>query len=103
MPSRQECVYSASLLLIKMPKMLEIFMLCTEMTLLLIEWHRNGFPVPRRRQFELTDSPHSGQPVKFDENQLQVLIKELYQTPNGIGSEDGKPSCYCHLSSSLTG
>lgn len=56
-------------------------MLCTEMTLLLIEWHRNDVPVSRWGQFELADSIHSGQPVKFDENQLQLLIKELCQTP----------------------
>lgn len=44
------------------------------------------------------ESPHSGQPIQFDQNQLHALLKE-----KEIGSEDGKlvivMSVVCHLHS----
>lgn len=57
----------------------------TEMTSLLTEWYRNGFPVSSGGKFEITDSLCSGQPAQFDENQLRTLIKEEpCQTPREL-------------------
>lgn len=80
----------------KLPKLLKTFQLYVEPMQLKKELcTRKWFSCFKKRNFELTDSPHSGRPVQFNEDWLNELIyKDPRQTLMGIEPADGMLSRY---------